>query len=219
MPVRFLVVTLFLAGTAASAFDAPAALKSARKAAAEDRTPAPPSGPVFSMAGVGFNAGNEYDATPLYGEVSVTCYDNGRTEHASFRCRDEILEPYDHVRFVGPEGVDADKVELEARWENGKTRKKKKGYDAAGRRSTGYFNLWIATLLQRPLLDYGRNAIHFVMKKDGRRVAEGDFVATVNKAPRRVCRYRRHYTSHNASDCRGGSSVCRQLFRDENYCR
>lgn len=220
MKARWLVVFLFLSGSASHAFDAPAALKAARKAASEDRSPAPPSGPVFASNGVGFDAGNAYDATPIYGEVSVTCFDNGSTDHASFRCSDELLEPYTHVRFVGPEGVDADAVELEARWENGKTRKKTGGYDAGARRSSGHFNLWIATLLQRPLLDYGANAVHFVMKKAGVRVAEGDFTATVRKAPRRDCRYRPHYTSHNAGDCRAGStSVCDRMFREQRYCR
>ena len=220
MVLRILAASLFLSVPSARAFDASAALKTARTAVAEDRSPAPPSGPVFDSAGVGFDAGNEFDATPLYGEVSVTCFDNGRSEFASFRCRDEILEPFDHVRFTGPAGVDADAVELSARWENGKTRSKKGGYDADLGRSSGHFNLWIATLLQRPLLDYGANAVHFVMKKGGSRVAEGDFTATVRKAPRRECRYRPHYPSHNANDCRAGStSVCGRMFREQSYCR
>ncbi len=212
-----ILVALFLLAPAASAFDAPAALKSARKAASEDKTPMPPSGPAIDMTGVGFDAGNTFNATPLYGEVSVTCNANGRHDYATFRCRDEILEPYDHVRFVGPEGLDADGVELVSRWENGKTRKKKKGYSDG--RSSGHFNLWIATLFQRPLLDYGQNLIHFVMKKDGKRVAEGDFTATVNKAPRRSCSYRPHYWSSDESDCRTGSQMCRRMFREQSYCR
>ena len=217
MHLSRILVALFLIAPAASAFDAPAALKSAQKAAAEDKTPAPISGPVFNMEGVGFDAGNEFSATPLSGEVRVTCYDNGRYDHATFRCRDEILEPFDHVRFIGPDGLDADKVELSSRWESGKTRNKKKGYSNG--RSSGHFNLWIRTLFQRPLLDYGRNLIHFVMKKDGKRVAEGDFTATVTKAPRRHCRYRSHYRSNNESDCRTGSSMCGRMFREQNYCR
>jgi len=217
MHARWIIVALFLFGSTASAFDAPAALKSARKAVSEDKTPEPPSGPVFNMTGVGFDAGNEYSATPVYGEVSVTCNENGRHDRATFRCRDEILEPFDHVRFVGPDGIDADRVELVSRWESGKTRKKNKGYENG--RSFGHFNLWIATLLQRPLLDYGANAVHFVMKKDGKRVAEGDFTATVKKGERRRCGYRPHYWSSNASDCRTGTTVCRRMFREQRYCR
>jgi len=217
MQTSRILVALFLIAPAASAFDAPAALKSAQKAVAEDKTPAPISGPVFNMDGVGFDAGNDFSATPIYGEVSVTCNDNGRHERATFRCRDEILEPFDHVRFVGPDGVDADKVELSSTWESGKIRTKKKGYSNG--RSSGHFNLWIATLLQRPLLDYGANAVHFVMKKAGVRVAEGDFKATVTKGERRNCSHRPHYWSSNESDCRTGSTVCGRMFREQNYCR
>ena len=103
---------------------------------------------------------------------------------------------------------------------NGTTREKAKGWDSAKGRSTDTFNLWISTLLQRPLLDYGANAVHYSLTKDGKPVREGSFTANVRRGEARSCRYRRHYTSHNMSDCRAGSTtLCDRYFRDENYCR
>ncbi|MFC1679630.1 hypothetical protein ACFL2T_05420 [Elusimicrobiota bacterium] len=188
----------------------------------EDRDASPPVGPatIVPPADVSFETGNAFSAVILDGYISVSCSEGGRHDSASFRCREEVLDPAEFVRFVGPKGLDADKVTLEATWENGRTRKKTKGYDSASGKSTSRFNLWIATLFQRPLLDYGKNVVRYFMKKDGDTVMEGSFTAEVRTGEERACRYRRHYFSSDLSDCRAGTTrMCDRYFRDENYCQ
>lgn len=200
--------------------DASAALETVRRSIREGRAYSPPVGPASELARPGFQTGNEFTAVIIRGRISVSCSEAGRRDSASFRCSDEVLDPAEFVRFEGPRGVDADKVTLAATWENGKTRKKTKGYDPAAGRSTGRFNLWISTLLQRPLLDYGRNAVRYILKKDGKTVLAGDFVANVRRGKTRTCRYRRHYFSSDLDDCRSATTrMCERYFREENYCQ
>lgn len=193
------------------------ALQGARRAAAEDRTPLP-AAPAERP--VGFETGNDFSAVRLRGEITVSCSDPGRGQDISrLRCQEEILEPAEFVRLLGPAGVDADQVALTARWESGKTRSKTGSYDGAAGRS-GRFNLWISTLLQRPLLDYGVNQLGYVLKKGGRPVSEGAFTAVVRRGEQRLCRRHRWYHSSDPSDCRAGASrMCDRYFADEDYCR
>ncbi len=200
--------------------DASAALETVRRSIREGRAYSPPVGPAGELALPGFQTGNEFTATIIRGRISVSCSEGGRHDSASFRCSDEVLDPAEFVRFTGPKGVDADKVTLAATWASGKTREKTKGYDPAAGRSTGRFNLWISTLFQRPLLDYGRNAIRYILKKGGKPVLEGGFVANVRRGETRQCRYRRHYFSSDLGDCRSATTrMCERYFREENYCQ
>lgn len=201
--------------------DVPEVLEEVRRGA--EREPIAESvdgAPAVLEEEAGFATGNAFYAVMLYGRASVSCRENGQSDHASFRCGEEVLDPAEFVRFRGPKGLDADRVYLSAAWENGKTREKNAGYDGAKGESTSRFNLWISTLLQRPLLNYGKNSIRYVLKKDEAVVREGTFTAEVKTGFRRDCRYRRHYSSSDLSDCRAGATrVCGRYFRDENYCR
>lgn len=198
--------------------DASAELESVRRAAREQRAPFPESGPLAEE--FGFSTGNEFSAVLLYGELSVSCSEGGQYDTAYYRCREEVLDPAESARFTGPRGVDADRVELSAVWETGTVREKDSGWEPAAGRSAGRFNLWIRTLLQRPLLDYGRNAVRYRLTKDGKIAREGELVAAVKRGQSRSCRRRRHYSSNNMSDCRAAaSSLCDRYFRDEDYCQ
>ena len=169
----------------------------------------------------GFEAGNEFVATPLEGSISVTCNDfsTGERDFGTFICRDEILQPGEVLRFQGDVGVDADEVSLTAKWEDGSTRTKTKDYDPATGMSKGRFNLWIQTLLQRPLLDYGKNEINFQLTKDSTPVQEGSFIANVAKGAKRTCSVREHFFSNTIRDCRFPDDLCRRYFSMHNYCR
>lgn len=200
-------------------FDMRTILESIRRTVRKDGSSIPASRAV-AEEGFGFSTGNDFTATMLYGEISVSCHDSGRSDHSYVRCSSEVLDPAEFVRFIGPKDVAADQVALSATWESGQVREKTKGWDSAAGRSTERFNLWIATLFQRPLLDYGKNAIRYFLKKGGQIVREGSFTANVRRGERRVCRRRRHYTSSNLSDCRPPSTnLCDRYFRDENYCQ
>lgn len=216
------LIALLAAAARCAGFSAdPArALSAARAAAALDRLPVASAAPA-QAEDFRFSTGNQFEAVALTGRVTVSCRDHsGQSDFASVRCSGEVLDPAEFARFVGPKGLDADAVSLTASWEGGGGRQKSDAWLPAEGRSRGRFNLWVSTLLQRPLLDYGRNELRFVLTKDGRTVREGRFEAGVRRGASRACRRGRHYQSSDMMDCRGGASrVCSRYFADENYCQ
>ena len=167
----------------------------------------------------GFSAGNDLTATTIQGDLSVQCQENGQFAFARFSCEMTVLDPAEYSYFVTDSGGDADTITLTATWENGKTVIKKASFNPATGKSKDSFNLWIATLFQRPLLDFGKNKVHFVLSKSGKTRQEGDFIATIHDGPSRRCR-NGFQTSFGLNDCRsGGSIVCRNYFDQENYCK
>jgi hypothetical protein len=174
--------------------------------------------PLLADASVGFQTGDSFQTVRIEGLATVTCEEGGWRSSASYRCVSQTLLPGEFARLRGPEGVDADEVTLLALRQDGSSREKTERYDS----STGlsrHFNLWVSTLLQRPLLRAGDNEVRYVFRRQGESVLEGSFVASVSRGPDRRCRFRRHYFSGDLNDCRSGQRVCETYFRDENYCR
>jgi hypothetical protein len=165
----------------------------------------------------GFETGDSFTATDYRGHVTVLCEDP--TDHRSYfySCRTESLLPAPTARFVAQPGTNADHVTLISRWENGKTYSKEGRFDSESGKSITNFNLWIATLFQRPLLTYGTNQIHYVLSKNGQPQAQGDFVATVQKAPAQTCRDD-VLTELNASSCHNGPWMCQRYFDEVARC-
>lgn len=169
---------------------------------------------------IGFQNGNEFQTAYLEGEITVSCRDPmGGSDFAVFRCAAEVLDPSEFALFQGPVGIDADEVRLKATREDGSTREKSEDFDPSTGLSKGRFNLWIATLFQRPLLKFGRNAIEYSLTKDDQLVQSGSFTANVSQGPDRYCRVRRHYQSTDLNDCRFSQRPCSQFFYEENYCQ
>lgn len=175
--------------------------------------------PSLGFANSGFDQGNRFVASLIEGEVSVTCRDGRQQDFAAYRCYMNILDPSEFAFFRGPKGTNAEKVYLKATREDGTIFEKNSRYDSINGISKSRFNLWIETLLQRPLLKMGANEIEYRLTKGDATVARGRFVAEVTQGPDRVCDRRRHYFSNDMNDCRNGNSVCDQFFREENYCQ
>lgn len=175
--------------------------------------------PALAQAQVGFQNGNELLSSYIEGEISLSCNENGMSDYANFRCSAEILDPSEFDYFRGPAGVNADKVFLKATRADGSIREKNGSYDSEAGRSSSRFNLWISTVLQRPLLKLGANQVEYRMEKDGQTVDAGNFLVQVNRGEDRSCRYRRHYFSSNMNDCRTGGTYCDRYFSEENYCQ
>jgi hypothetical protein len=173
---------------------------------------------LFADQTVGFSGGENYEATPLSGSISVQCNQGVETRTAFFDCHEEILMPYDFDYFVGPKGVDADEVVLVAKRQDGSTREKKGAYSSATARSKNQFNLWIATVFQRPLLNHGKNEVTYTLNKNGKAVSQGTFNVYVTNGQPAQCQ-RRHYFSSVMSDCDAPYSSCQKYFRDENFCK
>lgn len=166
----------------------------------------------------GFITGNQFTATPIEGEVTVNCSENGSFDTVRWVCEDITLDPAEFVHFVTEPGGTADTVVLKATWENGKGREKSAGFDPATGKSKSRFNLWIMTLLQRPLLDYGVNKIDYKLTRDGQVEKEGQFIATVTRGQKRLCSHD-YISSPTMTDCRSPSTVCSQYFAHQNYCQ
>lgn len=165
-----------------------------------------------------FSKGNKYTATHLYGDITVSCEEPGRGRHIeTFYCHEETLDPVEMDYFVSEEAIDADEVELTSMFNN-KEVKQSKDFNSTEKKSKKVFNLWVYTLFQKPLLDYGKNTITYNYKKNGQSVKTGTFDVQVDKGPDRTCQHRFYFGT--SSDCSGnGSFICSRYFDDENYCQ
>lgn len=167
---------------------------------------------------IGFSGGSEFNVIPLDGSITVQCNAGIESRVSHFDCNTEILSPYDFAYFHGPKGIDADEVVLVATREDGSTRKKDGAYDANAGRSKKQFNLWVSTVFQRPLLNFGKNNVAYNLTKNGKAVLAGNFDVVVKAGQPRTCT-RRYYFSSSMQDCESNWSMCQRYFADENYCQ
>lgn len=170
-------------------------------------------------APIGFSHGNDMEANLIQGQVRVYCSSSGSSSVAAFNCRDNALQPRAYAHFLGPVDPRASEVQLTAVNENGSRRVKSSEYYGAAGRSTEAFNLWISTLFQKPLLQYGKNFVEFVLKdRKGNTLSSGTFEAQVHRGERRTCPAA-EYTSNDMNDCESLYSICQRYFEDFNYCQ
>ncbi len=165
----------------------------------------------------GLRVGSNLTSTSINGDLVLTCFEAGRTQVAYQRCYDNILSGENWSKFYYDAEVNADRVELIATWENGRVVKKSSSFNRLSGESSSAFNLWIWSLLQRPLLSEGNNEIHYKLQKGNTLVQEGDFIVTITPTTPRRCNYGR-YTSYRIADCQNAVLLCRRYFQDENYC-
>ena len=172
---------------------------------------------------VGFSSGSTFQATPIEGNVIMTCDGFNGSSQANYTCRDVVLEPLNSDVFLGPQDARATQVELKADREDGSSRLKMLNYDGRNGKSTGAFNLWISSLFQRPLLAVGVNHIHFSIYSNGtgsdlQEYGSGDFVVTVNRGTSRTCPTTQ-YHSTDVTDCNSQYSICQRYFEQYSNCR
>lgn len=175
---------------------------------------------LTAHAEVGFKNGNQRNAILVQGRITVDCSSSapGGPTTGHFQCREEILSAGEYDYFVGPMGSKGDSVTLTALHTDGSQRTKTVDYDSTKGQSKKSINLWIATLLQRPLLDPGTNTVRYKITQDGKTTASGEFIAEVRDGGSRTCRRSGHYWSNLPSDCQNGASLCRRYFAENNYC-
>ena len=169
--------------------------------------------------GAGFSQGNSFTATPVQGQVNVTCNSITGSGSAIFTCRDVVLTPQAYDIFIGPQDSRARKLDLSCTRENGSVVTRSSAYDGNRGRSTDSFNLWISTLFQKPLLAMGVNKISYIVKTDKNEMVEqGTFNVMVSKAAMRECPVA-SYTSSDMNDCNSQYSVCQRYFEEFNNCQ
>jgi len=173
---------------------------------------------LFANELAGFRSGNNLTVAHLRGEILIHCFEYDAYETSFQRCAANMLSGGNWSKFYYDADIDADKVELIATWENGKIVKKSSAFNRLHKESSSSFNLWVWTLLQRPLLDAGNNNIHYRLLKNNVLMAEGDFVVSINQEESRQCRFR-VYNSSNNMDCINSTFICDRYFWEENYCK
>lgn len=183
----------------------------------------------FSAAAAtgGFKSGNKFEYKSAVGDVSVHCPQSGGgyppgtptgPTFANYRCYGYVFNPGDHDYFVGPK-INADEIELVAVRVDGSKRSKKSEYDGTKGQSKETFNLWIETLFQKPLLKMGRNDVTWTLKRSGRAVQTGSFIAEVFDRGDLRCPAASE-TSWDPADCQSSGRICGDyFFRYGNQCR
>lgn len=170
---------------------------------------------------IGFQSGNNFKATLIQGQVSVTCEMLETTEvrTATFDCRDIVLDPLNYDYFVGPKNTLAESIELRSTKANGEVELKVDEYNGDVGLSASQYNLWIKTIFQTPLLGLGINKINYKLyDKTNKVIQSGDFQAKVERGTPRTCP-NVSYTSQSASDCSSEYTVCQRYFEQLNNCR
>lgn len=173
-----------------------------------------------AQAEVGFKNGNQKTAVLAQGRIVVQCQSSspGGPSFGHFTCREEILTSGEYDYFVGPAGAKGDSVTLTALHQDGSQRTKTVAYDSSKGQSKKSINLWIATLLQKPLLDPGKNVVRYKITLNDKVTASGEFISEVKDGGTKTCSRTGSYWSNISSDCQNGSSMCSRYFNENNYC-
>ncbi|MDO9183425.1 MAG: hypothetical protein Q7U04_13505 [Bacteriovorax sp.] len=168
----------------------------------------------------GLSGGEQYSAQSIEGRLTVQCFGGSPgPSYGTANCRSQILNPGEYSYFVGTK-IDADHVSLKASREDGSFSKTKtEEYDSEKGKSKKSFNLWIATVFQRPLLGFGKNTVHYVLSKNGNTVEQGDFIVNVVDGGSAVCQRAGLYTSQTSNDCSMPQNLCPRYFSENNYCQ
>lgn len=175
--------------------------------------------PSLSNA-AGFSGGDKYTSHIIEGRLTVSCphVPTGPSTGSAF-CHANILDPGEYTYFVGPK-IDADMVKIQATREDGSLSVVKSvAYDGANGKSKKSINLWIRTILQKPLLGLGKNSVHYILSKNGATVDEGTFEVTADDGGRNVCSRPGFYFSQLSSDCANPQNLCSRYFSENNYCK
>lgn len=161
-----------------------------------------------------FEGGNDFQYFGAVGNVSVQCFPSGGAPSgptsAYYRCDGYSFSPAEEARFIGPI-ADADEVTLVATHADRSTRSKSGSYDGRKGQSDDRFNLWISTVFQRPLLKMGANTVEWTLKRKGKSVTKGSFVANVKDNGDLQCPNASE-TSWDMNDCMSSSRVCSNYF-------
>lgn len=167
----------------------------------------------------GFSAGENFTTERISGNIMISCVGPNMSTVGTAHCVSENLNPAEYSYFVGSK-IDATEVVLQATDEQGrKSTIKKEKYDSVLGKSKKPFNLWIATVFQRPLLNYGKNNIEYKLLKNGLEVESGNFMVEVATGASRQCTRGGYYYSNNLNDCSFPQSYCSRYFMENNYCR
>lgn len=168
---------------------------------------------TFANSNAGLKAGARFEENNLRGTVTMYC----PTRTQIVNCNAAYLSPSTYSKFIYNGATDATDVELNR---DGARSVKKSRFNSETLESKKSFNLWVGSLLQRPLLKRGVNVINYTLKGEDKEVVErGQFEVLVEQSPTRLCPWDT-YRSFNDNDCRsGGQHICNAYFQRHRLCR
>lgn len=160
-----------------------------------------------------FMSGSEFTATDWQGEYVMDCFPAGGIHKVYVKCAENYLTPHETDYFVHPAVDGAKKVRLTSIHEDGSSESKTARFDNKKGRTSGTVNLWIRTLLQTPLLNYGTNKVTYELIDNKKNTLNaGQFEVTVKQGKPKLCPTA-YYTSSYIEDCRSSASnKCSQYF-------
>lgn len=175
----------------------------------------------FASSAPGFFRGNNLTMLNLKGAIKINspCRPKAPRGFEMIKCESHDLSTGNEDYFVGPVNAAATEVVLVAQSSSGETHTKKVSYEGALGRTAGTVNLWYSTLFQSPLLEMGKNEIHFVLQDDqGHSLESGNFMVNVAEEQEHVCSTTT-YSALTGFECNMQKSVCHRYFRKNNLCR
>ncbi|NQZ01550.1 MAG: hypothetical protein HRT45_12880 [Bdellovibrionales bacterium] len=176
---------------------------------------------VAAIASPSFEGNTDFVSVQLDGQLFVRCSDRGQVDSRWQRCRGNLLNPTGaFARFQVDSDIRTNRVELKSTWENGKQVSRRPRWDSENSQTKRTVNLWVETVFQTPLLDYGKNWVEYRLVEDRTgRTHVGAFAVNVDVGEPRTCPDDSVFSS-NMDDCRFGStSLCSRYFQQNNYCR
>jgi hypothetical protein len=123
---------------------------------------------AWASSSASFDGHTQFESIELDGHVFVRCSDRGQHDSRWVRCRGNLLNPTGaFAHFQVNSGIRTDRVQLKSIWENGKQVAKRPRWEASKNRTQRSVNLWIDTIFQTPLLDYGNNWVEYELVENG----------------------------------------------------
>ncbi len=176
---------------------------------------------AFAETVVGFSRGNDLNMMDLKGQIRLgsPCRYKSPKSFEIIHCESNALHEGNEDFFVGPVNEEASEVVLTAKSSGGESQTKKISYDGKNGRTSRKVNLWYSTLLQTPLLKEGAHEIEYKLKNDaGKTLESGRFNVTVTKEAQRTCSEAKVH-SLTSFECNMKNSVCKEYFKDNNFCQ
>lgn len=177
--------------------------------------------PIFAQKTVGFSKGNNLNILNLSGRIRLAspCRYKSPTSYEIIKCSNNDLQEGNEDFFNGPVNNQASIVVLKAINSEGDVTIKKFQYNGLKGQTFNKVNLWYDTFFQTPLLKEGSNEIEFKLKNNVGDVLEtGVFTVQVTKLSEKTCG-ESNVHALTSFECNMQKSVCRQYFKENNFCQ
>jgi hypothetical protein len=161
-----------------------------------------------------FNDQDQLNVITMEGYVNVRCNNGQYPSSQFFQCYSSNIEGGNYQKLQILTKEDVDWVYLK----NSTTGiTKNSRLNSESTETNNAFNLWIRSLTQRALLDYGVNEIEYRLTKNRQDVLSGTYRVNVIKSEQRVCP--QGFLYYGGRQCPDRYSICRDYFYRYNYCK